>query len=145
MFNQPEVHMKKTFLLVLAVMFCVSLSSAQYTNDASFPSDTLLKAVQTHGVTVDPAGKVWVIPFSLIKGDSVLSNGVNRAVAGIRVYNANGTKASFSPLSILVGPVSAIRCSRQPISAVSTSIRTATSCSPTAEHCTASITRPVLL
>ncbi len=103
MFNLPEVHMKKTLLLVLAVMLCVSLSNAQYTNDASFPSDTLLKAVQTHGVTVDPAGKVWVIPFSLIKGDSVLSNGVNRAVAAIRVYNANGTKASFSPLSILAG------------------------------------------
>jgi len=96
--------MKKKFLLVIAILFCVSVSFAQYKYDSSFPSDTLIKAVQTHGVTVDLEGKVWVIPFSLIKGDSVsLATGGKKAVTGIRVYNANGTKASFSPLSILSG------------------------------------------
>ena len=96
--------MKRSLLLALAMVLCASLSFGQYKVDNSFPSDTLLKGVQTHGVTVDPDGKVWVIPFSLIKGDSVaLATGGKKAVTAIRVYNANGTKASFSPLSILSG------------------------------------------
>ncbi len=93
--------MKKILLLGIAMLLMLSISNAQYVQDATFPSDTLIKAIQTHGVTVDPDGKVWVIPFSLIKGDSLLSAGKNRAVAGIRVYNANGTKASFSPIQII--------------------------------------------
>lgn len=96
--------MKKNLLLVLAIVFCVSISFGQYNYDNTFPSDTLLKAVQTHGVTVDLEGKVWVIPFSVIKGDSVaLATGGNKAVAAIRVYNANGTSAAFSPIKILIG------------------------------------------
>lgn len=93
----------KKYLLTLLLLVTVPLLQAQYNNDATFPSDTIMKGVTTHGITVDPEGKVWVIPFQLIKGDSVLSNGVNKAVAAIRVYNANGTKASFSPIYILSG------------------------------------------
>ncbi len=94
--------MKKNILLVVSIMLVFTASQAQYTWDQTFPSDTLIRAVQTHGVAVDPAGKVWVIPFSLIRGDSVMqANGVKRAVTGIRVYNADGSSASFSPISII--------------------------------------------
>ncbi|MFZ4619593.1 MAG: T9SS type A sorting domain-containing protein [Bacteroidota bacterium] len=108
--------MKKLLLLVLATVLVMSFSFGQYQYDPSFPpgnaADTLLKGVTTHGIAVDKAGKIWVIPFAVVKGDSVLDKAgakrdssvkLNYPVYAIRVFNPNGTQAAFSPIKILSG------------------------------------------
>ena len=92
--------LKKFFLF----SFLLTLTTfAQWVNTGAWP-DTSLKG-QLHGVAVDPAGKVWVGNFSperfLPPGggptDSVTAN-------LIRVYNPDGSPASFSPIWRIVGP-----------------------------------------
>jgi hypothetical protein len=108
--------MKKIFLLAASMLMMVTASFAQHVYDASFPNltkaDTVLTGVQTHGVTVDPYGRVWIIPFSVVKGDSVLDkSGANRdstvkknyPVYAIYVFNSDGSAAPFSPIKILSG------------------------------------------
>jgi len=89
----------------------VSISSAQYTYDASFPNkalaaDSALIGIGNgfHGVAVDPAGKIWTIVYNTYyAGDSIKVNGVNVAYQAIRIFLPNGQPASFSPLYILSG------------------------------------------
>jgi sugar lactone lactonase YvrE len=66
-----------------------------WTNNGAFP-DTSVKG-GTHGIAVDPDGKVWVssyykdIPWVPAEGDTILTS-------GILVFNPDGTEASFSPI-----------------------------------------------
>lgn len=76
------------------------------------PKDTIWGA-DIHGLAVDPAGKVWVQKLGLLPGDSLtipnymsdvdttsLDSIVSRKIGirVLRVYNPNGTQASFSPI-----------------------------------------------
>lgn len=92
--------LKKMF--VFSVLL-TSLAFGQWVNTGAWP-DTTIKG-QLHGIAVDPDGKVWAGNFSPEKflppgggpTDSVTAN-------LIRVYNPDGTPASFSPIWKLTGP-----------------------------------------
>lgn len=92
--------LKKFFLFSLLI---TTVTFAQWVNTGAWP-DTSLKG-QLHGIAVDPAGKVWVGNFGAERflppgggpTDSVTAN-------LIRVYNPDGSPASFSPIWRLIGP-----------------------------------------
>ncbi len=95
--------MKKGILSTLVLFLMLSVvSMAQWVNQGAWPDATVRG--QLHGVAVDPAGKVWAGNFSPEKflppgggpTDSVTAN-------LIRVYNPDGTQASFSPVWRVVG------------------------------------------
>jgi len=50
-----------------------------------------------HGVAIDKNGRIWLQPNASL--DTLRNNGVNVLVRGIRVYNPDGTEASFSPIT----------------------------------------------
>lgn len=90
--------MKKGILPSLLFVFLFSVMGfSQWSNQGAWP-DASVRG-QLHGIAVDPAGKVWAGNFSperfLPPGggptDSVTAN-------LIRVYNADGSAASFSPV-----------------------------------------------
>ncbi|MFH0734913.1 MAG: T9SS type A sorting domain-containing protein [bacterium] len=93
--------MSKKLITLFAFLMAFSIIKAQFTYQGVFPPpspDTL--KFQTHGMAVDPDGKVWVNSYS--KLDSVFTaGGVKVLVSAIYVYNADGTPASFSPIRIL--------------------------------------------
>ncbi len=83
--------MKKGLLVLVAMLLVVSAGMAQpfhWTYDSTFYEGTL-----PHGVVVDPEGKVWIGQYYYT---DVLDNGVE--VSAIRVFNPDGTEASFSPI-----------------------------------------------
>ncbi len=92
--------MSKKLITLFAFLMAFSIMKAQFSYQGVFPPpspDTL--KFQTHGMAVDPDGKVWVNSYS--KLDSVMVGGVKLSVSAIYVYNADGTPASFSPIRIL--------------------------------------------
>lgn len=96
--------MKKLILFVAAILLAFSAAQAQYVWDDTFPSDTLIKGSQTHGIAVDPYGRAWVITWTVVRGDSMMDvDGKNYACYAIRIYNSDGSQASFSPIKILSG------------------------------------------
>ncbi len=91
------------FLFGLVLMFAF-VASAQttvykYAFSKAFPDTGFKVANGAHGVAVDPDGKVWIVRYS--DADSMLVGSTYKATIPIRVYNANGTPASFSPIRIL--------------------------------------------
>lgn len=92
--------LKKMFLFVVLL---TAFAFGQWVNQGAWP-DTSLKG-QLHGIAVDPAGKVWVGNFGAERflppgggpTDSVTAN-------LIRVYNPDGSPASFSPIWRITGP-----------------------------------------
>ncbi len=92
--------MSKKLITLIAFLMAFTVMKAQFSYSGVFPPpspDTL--KFQTHGMVVDPDGKVWVNSYS--KLDSVMVNGVKLSVSAIYVYNADGTPAAFSPIRIL--------------------------------------------
>ncbi|MBK7229115.1 MAG: T9SS type A sorting domain-containing protein [Ignavibacteriales bacterium] len=94
--------MKKGILTTLVLFSLLSIASfaQQWVNQGAWPDATVRG--QLHGVTVDPDGKVWAGNFGTEKilpvgsSDSIVVN-------QIRVYNADGSPASFSPIWKVVG------------------------------------------
>lgn len=87
--------MIKKLLTTLAVAAMLSsVSIAQWTNTGAWPDETWIGS--THGIAVDPDGKVWVgsyyaeVPW--IQGEDTTM------AYGLYVYNADGTEADFSPI-----------------------------------------------
>jgi Secretion system C-terminal sorting domain len=104
--------MKKFFLLAIAMLTVLSVTQAQYKYDASFPNNTKADSVLIgqgnglHGVAVGLDGNVWTVNYNYyVPGDSLKEQGtgVTKAVLPVRVFKADGTPASFSPLMILKG------------------------------------------
>ncbi len=97
--------MKKTLYVLLVLLFTAGFSKAQWEYKGVFPPanpDTVMGS--THGLAVDPDGKVWVGNFF---ADEKIVNaaGDTLNVHSIKVYNPDGTEASFSPIkTISVGP-----------------------------------------
>ncbi len=84
--------MKKTLIFLFVVALLASTVNAQWENQGAWP-DTSYKG-GTHGIAVDPDGKVWVasyfkdVPWGT---DSVMTS-------SILVFNPDGTEAEFSPI-----------------------------------------------
>jgi len=97
-------------LILLGFLLLPMLANAQsWTFDDTFLPDTANTSdtfLEVHGVAVDPDGKVWVQPFSATETIITARNGNagdpdTLSTRVIYVYNADGTPASFSPLSVI--------------------------------------------
>lgn len=88
---------KKLFTTLAVVLMLATVSMAQWTNTGAFP-DTSWSG-STHGIAVDPDGKVWVssyyheIPW-IVGEDTTYTS-------GIYVFNPDGSQAPFSPINIV--------------------------------------------
>jgi len=93
--------MKKGLRLTLMLfLFFIVTNYAQWSNQGAWP-DANVRG-QLHGVAVDPDGKVWAGNFSPEK--YLPAGGVDTVTANlIRVYNPDGSEASFSPIWKIVG------------------------------------------
>ena len=94
--------MKNKLLLSLVTVLLLSVTGySQWVNTGAWPDGTVLG--QLHGVAVDPDGKVWAGNFGTEK---FLPPGATDTltVNTIRVYNPDGSPASFSPVWNIVGP-----------------------------------------
>ena len=86
---------KKFFTVLVFILLTATAVSAQWENQGAFP-DTSWSG-STHGIAVDPDGKVWVsmyyheVPW--IQGEDT------SYTSGIFVYNPDGTEADFSPIN----------------------------------------------
>ncbi|MCB0289020.1 MAG: T9SS type A sorting domain-containing protein [Calditrichaeota bacterium] len=85
--------MKKFLLFSLLVLLTAALNAQpfqwQYQED-------VYTDYRSHGVVVDNDGKLWIGIYDYA---DTLSNGA--VACGIRVYNADGSEASFSPITTL--------------------------------------------
>ncbi len=104
--------MKKFFLLVIVTLAAISLTQAQYKFDSKFPNSSKEDSVLIgsgnglHGVAVGLDGNVWTVNYNYyVPGDSLVEQGtgVKKATLPVRVFKADGTPASFSPLMVLKG------------------------------------------
>ena len=84
---------KKLMVILALVTMFASVTNAQWTDMGAFP-DTSYNG-GTHGIAVDPDGKVWVASYY----DDVPFGPDSIATSSILVFNADGTPASFSPIS----------------------------------------------
>ena len=64
--------MKQLLLVAFAVLLFPATASAQWTFQNSFPEDATRAFSSTHGIAVDPDGKVWIQPFGAT--DSIAVN-----------------------------------------------------------------------
>lgn len=80
-------------MLAIVSLFASALN-AQWTDKGAFPDTSFTGS--THGIAVDPDGKIWWTSYyaqvEWIDGEDTL------ATSGIRVFNADGTEADFSPV-----------------------------------------------
>ncbi len=85
--------MKKVLTVLTFIALLVSVSNAQWTNEGTWPDSSYVGG--THGIAVDPDGKVWVASYfqDVLYGDDSV------ATSGILVFNADGSEADFSPIS----------------------------------------------
>ncbi|MEO8398622.1 MAG: T9SS type A sorting domain-containing protein [Ignavibacteriaceae bacterium] len=93
---------KMTAIFVFALLFAVA-SKSQWVNQGAWP-DTSVQG-QLHAIAVDPDGKVWAGNFG---AEQYVPDGTTDTltVRLIRVYNPDGSPASFSPIwSATVGGV----------------------------------------
>jgi hypothetical protein len=93
--------MKHKLLLALVTVLLLSVTGySQWVNSGAWPDGTLLG--QLHGVAVDPDGKVWTGNFN---PEKYLPAGSTDTVTAnlIRVFNPDGSPASFSPVWRVVG------------------------------------------
>lgn len=84
---------KKLFTILALVTVLASTSFGQWQNLGAWP-DTSYKG-GTHGIAVDPDGKVWVSSYF----KDIDFNGI--ATSGILVFNPDGTQAPFSPIVVV--------------------------------------------
>lgn len=108
--------MRKVTMLMVLAMVVPMLATAQdmvWKTQSAFPADSslILRNNDITGIAVDAEGKVWIAPYYFNtdtldvtlrtldeQRDSVKTDG---RLSFLHIYNADGTKASFSPLTIL--------------------------------------------
>jgi len=82
--------MKKLLVLTSVILLFAVFSFAQvWVYDSDFVSGRIV-----HGITIDPEGKIWI---SFFAPTDTLDNG--KTASGLYVYNADGSPASFSPVT----------------------------------------------
>ena len=84
---------KKLIIILATLAMFTSVANAQWTNMGAFPDSSIVGG--THGLAVDPDGKVWVASYY----KDVLFGADSIATSSILVFNADGTQAAFSPIS----------------------------------------------
>lgn len=99
--------MKKILFALFCFMVVVStVAFSQWTYVKSFsPFKSPLHPNDLwgpHGIAVDPEGKIWVAPYDATD-TLTIGSGVNQVRREIFVFNPSGTKASFSPIKIILG------------------------------------------
>lgn len=94
-------------LILLAILLLPATALAQWEQDTTFkPVDGDL-FFEVHGTAVDADGKVWVQSFyateTIVVNRDLGDDGVPDTLStrAIYVYNADGTPADFSPLTVL--------------------------------------------
>ncbi len=98
----------KGFLVFLLIVLFAFSASAQWTFVKVFPDTSLsFPSGINNGIAVDPAGKIWLQPYSGAVDSIKPAVGLAvKYIGPIRVYNPNGTEVSFSPIKfITVGGV----------------------------------------
>jgi hypothetical protein len=95
------LDMKKVLSTFFLFLLLCGISFAQWTNTGAFPDASVQG--QLHGIAVDPDGKIWVANFGT---ESFTPPGASAPITVrlIRVYNPDGSQASFSPIWRIVGP-----------------------------------------
>ncbi len=105
--------MKNNKLLILMgfllAPMLVNAQTQNWTWDDTFLPDTANtndNFFEVHGIAVDPDGKVWIQPFSATETIITNRDGNNGdpdtlSTRVVYVYNADGTPADFSPLSVI--------------------------------------------
>jgi len=89
---------RSLFKVIAVLFFLVSYSYAQWTNEGAWPSDSFIGG--THGITVDPDGKVWTSTY--YKHDNwITPDSVTIKTSAIYVLNPDGTQAEFSPIYLV--------------------------------------------
>lgn len=88
--------MTKALRILIAILFVPAVASAQWTYQGVFPDSTLFPN-GIHGLAVDGEDKVWVGPYSSTLFPATEST-LPRRENFVRVFNSNGTEASFSPI-----------------------------------------------
>ncbi|PKL90417.1 MAG: hypothetical protein CVV23_00770 [Ignavibacteriae bacterium HGW-Ignavibacteriae-2] len=92
---------RKITLSLLFILLAASTSLAQWNNVGgkwAFTNDRpdTIRG-QIHGLAVDPDGKIWTQPWATINVPTTPGDTV-KAVYALRVFNPDGTEASFSPV-----------------------------------------------
>ncbi|MEN9838736.1 MAG: hypothetical protein RL177_215 [Bacteroidota bacterium] len=97
--------MTKTLRLLFAFMLIPIGASAQWQFQSVFPDTSGGKTSPitntAHGIAVDGQGKVWVGPYNSSLVPFTYPEGITSTTARrnmVRVFNTDGTEASFSPL-----------------------------------------------
>jgi hypothetical protein len=82
---------------IIVILFLLANTFfAQWSNEGAWPSESFIGG--THGITVDPDGKVWTSTY--YKHDTWITpvDSVSIATSAIYVINSDGTQAEFSPI-----------------------------------------------
>jgi len=90
----------KKLLLTFGVILLPVLVFAQWENQGPFPNVEYL--TDSHGLAVDPDGKIWTSSFYRVGGVPFAGN-PDSTVATLRidVFNPDGSEADFSPIQII--------------------------------------------
>lgn len=84
--------MRRLLTALLLVAGVVLSAQAQWTYSKSFlPTSLKYSGNGIHGVAVDPAGKIWVIPYDVSDSVVVASTGKYAKTRAIYVFNKDGT------------------------------------------------------
>ncbi|GIV59511.1 MAG: hypothetical protein KatS3mg043_0600 [Rhodothermaceae bacterium] len=105
--------MQRTLLpLIGLILLLPAHVFGQWRFEGVFPPDPDLQFSSTHGVAVDPDGKIWIQPFGatdsvqvpFFQADDPEGRDGYRDVQVIYVFNPDGTPADFSPVKFLDFP-----------------------------------------
>jgi hypothetical protein len=93
--------MLKRIVTALALMAIFATASmAQWDNQGVFPAGDDTLTGSTHGLAVDPDGKVWVSNFYSDETIVDINTGDTVLVGSIKVFNPDGSEADFSPIKV---------------------------------------------
>lgn len=104
--NKSEENFMKKLARVMPILFAAFLitnsANAQWNYAKTFPdSNTYFSQLGiNNGIAVDPDGKIWIQSYSFADVVDV-GEGIYDSCDVIRVYNRNGSEASFSPIKTI--------------------------------------------
>ncbi len=88
--------MKRLLLSLFVLLLVPATAFGQVVDGEAFPSNDS-ELLWTHGVAVDPDGKVWIQPFGGPR-EELMVDGETVETRVLKVYNADGTEWDNSPI-----------------------------------------------